>query len=376
MPSMKGFTLLEMLIVIAITGFMSVLVVPYSIKQITNNRAYDTAAEVSSAIFNAQQNANSFKNGKAYGVEVRNSDYAVFSSINENISQNLVGYWKMNESTWAGNTGEIINSANNYNHGVAVNGATTSDSPFKYGGQFNGTSSWANLGDITQLNGVNQFTVSTWVMQTNVTRSERAFHKATDTNNDISLAPFYTSLQQRIYVEVGNASNSFGYWNAAGVVQNNTWYHMAMVYNGTLTSNSNRLKLYVNGVQRTLVFSGTIPATTANLSSRNAAVGATLNSGVASNWLSGKIDELRVYNVALSDQHVQNLYKYNSRTIDSINYDLPGNLETDIISDSKIILFDEGGFRPNFTNSFNVVDGGSEVFVEINSEGLINYYIN
>lgn len=378
MLQIKGFTLIEILVVIGLISAISVLAVPYSIRQITDNRAYEAASELSSVIFNTQQNAYSYKDNKSYGVEVKSSEYTIFSSVDEDINQNLVGYWKMNEPSWTGLTsGEVVNSANNYYHGSAVSGATTSDSPYQFGGQFNGTNSWVNLGDITQLNnGASQFTVSTWVMQTNVTRSEGVFHKATDGNNDISLAPFYTSGQQRIYAEVGNGSNSFGYWNAAGVVQNNTWYHLAMVYNGGLTNNSNRLKLYVNGVPRTLTFSGTIPASTANLSTRDTAVGAALNSGVASNWLSGKIDELRVYNVALSDTDIQNLYKYNSRTINAVEYDLPLNLVTDIVSQNKVIVFEEAGFRPNFGTSFNVVYGGSEVAVEVNSEGLINYYIN
>ena len=47
-----------------------------------------------------------------------------------------------------------------------------------------------------------------------------------------------------------------------------------------------------------------------------------------------------------------------------------------MISTKKVINFDEGGFRPSFGTSFNVVYGGSQVFVEVNSEGLINYYIN
>lgn len=46
-----------------------------------------------------------------------------------------------------------------------------------------------------------------------------------------------------------------------------TWYHIAVVFDGTLTGNANRLKVFVNGVQKTLTFTGTIPATLLNSAS-------------------------------------------------------------------------------------------------------------
>ena len=49
---------------------------------------------------------------------------------------------------------------------------------------------------------------------------------------------------------------------SSGKIVANTWYHLAMVYDGSGSTNADKLKGYINGNQETLSFTGVIPSTT------------------------------------------------------------------------------------------------------------------
>lgn len=80
-----------------------------------------------------------------------------------------------------------------------------------------------------------------------------------------------------VQVNLSNGSSAYGY-TSSGLLAANTWGQWTMVYDGTQTGNANRLKFYFNGVQKTLTFSGTIPATTSSSI-------ASLDIGYQSNWV-------------------------------------------------------------------------------------------
>jgi hypothetical protein len=113
-------------------------------------------------------------------------------------------------------------------------------------------------------------------------------------NNDVT---FELWNDGNAYFEVGNGENSYGY------VSNNStnWQYMVMVYDGTLSGNSNRLKAFINGVQQTLTFSGTIPATTGTVDA-NLNVGAFLGNN---NYTRGNISQVKIYNRALTSTEIQ-----------------------------------------------------------------------
>jgi hypothetical protein len=84
-------------------------------------------------------------------------------------------------------------------------------------------------------------------------------------------------------------------------------YHVVVVYDGSLTGNANRLKVWVNGVQKTLTIgSGAVPATLRN-------GGATLYlgrfGGSLFRYLNGDMDEVRLWNSALTPSDVATLYE-------------------------------------------------------------------
>jgi hypothetical protein len=75
------------------------------------------------------------------------------------------------------------------------------------------------------------------------------------TSNNIEFAHYFSN--DFIY-----GVYSGGGYNHGSVSITNAFHYDVSIFDGTLTGNSNRLKIYVDGVQKTLTFSGTIPANT------------------------------------------------------------------------------------------------------------------
>lgn len=77
------------------------------------------------------------------------------------------------------------------------------------------------------------------------------------------------------------------------------WHHYAVVYDGTQTGNSNRLKIYRDGVLQTASFVGTIPATvgSASLTPR-------IGLSHAGSYGAGRVDDLRLFSALLDASDV------------------------------------------------------------------------
>jgi hypothetical protein len=74
----------------------------------------------------------------------------------------------------------------------------------------------------------------------------------------------------------------------------NQWFHTAMTYDGTT------MKVYLNGaLNGSTQFSGTIEQSTQSLR---------LGQGIGNEYFPGKIDDVRIYNRALSATEVKQLY--------------------------------------------------------------------
>lgn len=121
---------------------------------------------------------------------------------------------------------------------------------------FNGAEGHIDCGDIDALDNAQKFTYEGWVYL----KEWKPWTNLFDDNGK-TLMQVGGTLGE-IYCFVRNPSNSFGY--ATLVLPERVWTHVAMVFDGTQTGN-NRLKLYVNGVQKTLNYTGSaLPATTEN----------------------------------------------------------------------------------------------------------------
>jgi hypothetical protein len=77
------------------------------------------------------------------------------------------------------------------------------------------------------------------------------------------------------------------------------WVHLAATFDGTT------LRFYVNGTEVGNVGNATTPANYVSQSSVNAGIGANVYAGGPRDWFPGVVDDVAVYNTALSAAAVQ-----------------------------------------------------------------------
>lgn len=145
---------------------------------------------------------------------------------------------------------------------------------------------------------------SMWLRPDNVSTSRVPFSKRSSGQNTIMFR-FASAGSGQIYI--ANALSDAG--SHLGTFPNSTftsgnWYHVVIVFDGTQASNGTRLRAWVNGVEVTLTYTGTIPAT---LTDGTAAfeVGARTESGV---YYDGLMDESGMWDRPLTTDEIAFLY--------------------------------------------------------------------
>jgi hypothetical protein len=182
---------------------------------------------------------------------------------------------------------------------------------YNYSLNFDGDGDYVDSGDMTFTEGASALTWSMWVKP------------GTLSTQDCLLCKFNNAASQRSWaIETGgsdsskvrvsvstSASDDATYGETpAGVLSNGSWTHIVGVYDGTQTGNSNRLKIYVNGVPQAVSFTGTVPASTqATTSTMRLAA-----SSDGSRYYNGQADEVQVFNYPLTPLQVKMLYNQSS----------------------------------------------------------------
>lgn len=209
-------------------------------------------------------------------------------------STGLVAHWNFDQSTGTVLTDDSGNGLN------GTFGSTPTWTPGKINNslKFDG-SDFVQIGNIPQINGASKVTIATWMKRASAGAKVLVGKQAT--NQDLAIEAYSDG---RIYFQASKGSDTYGY-----ITLNDTnWHHVALVFDGTLSGNANRLKAYVDGVQRTLTFKGTVQTTT------------TTNTApfyigrVAGEYSNGQIDDTWLYARALSTAEVQDLAQVTADT--------------------------------------------------------------
>lgn len=168
---------------------------------------------------------------------------------------------------------------------------------------FDGNGDYVSLtaGNWGELDSASAFTLSSWINLDDITQTKYLFVKSLDGTHRVLV---YTNAS-RLYTEVSDGSTATGYFTLTGAVANGTYRHISVVYDGTQSTNATRLVVYLDGVAQTLTFSGTIPATTANMAAGTS--NTISNTGTAS--MLGYISDFRIYSTALSSANVASVFQ-------------------------------------------------------------------
>jgi hypothetical protein len=282
-----------------------------------------------------------------------------YSQIPTQVPTNgLVAYYGFN-----GNTSNSVNALHN---GIPHHISLTTD---RFGNpnsayQFNGTNSYINIGTIHSPS----FTYSAWVYVDTIIKMSSIISRLSDfygnNNAEVNIDStniFGGSIGYQYYISTGLNSASGPYSsmfnpasNTQNYLNNKSWYHLSLSYD----DNSRLSSIYLNGTLITR--NNTIPSSDVGYqliyiwkasyqydSSVSMYIGArpSINNNVG-NFFHGKIDDIAIYNKALPDSSIYNLYMVsypgtiNDTIYDTITITINDTIHHQVYDTTHITMYD------------------------------------
>jgi len=212
----------------------------------------------------------------------------VTNCSNFDLTTNLVAYYKF-ENNVLDDTG--IN--NGTNHGAVFVGGKIGKAL-----KFNGSSDYVEVPNSNSLGIINEITITAWVKADSLHAAVNDIAtKATSTDWRYANYRLGCLEDTRVIFVIGNEVASYNNIDS-NVALGNNWKHIAAVANGSLMS------LYINGsLDKSQPQTVSLAPNSATLR-----IGF-VNGGVLNNHFNGTIDEVRIYNKALSSEEISALYR-------------------------------------------------------------------
>ena len=205
----------------------------------------------------------------------------------------LVGYWPFDEGS-----GTIAyDKSGNNNNGTLINGPTWTGGKVAGGLNFNGSGNYIDIPNSSSLNFSSGFSAGAWIQGGNYSPWDPFLGKES-WNAGLGFVLLVGDSAGGITYYGGTGAGSMAAISFAGAAPPGVWTHVFF------TNSSGSAKMYINSI---LVASGSIPITNAP-NDLLVAARHTNDGGAASDWYGGKVDDVRVYNRALSASEVQALY--------------------------------------------------------------------
>ncbi len=240
------------------------------------------------------------------------------------LRKGLIGYWKMDEESWDGTAGEVIDSSGNENHGTAMcegeecTVPTTSAGRFGRGGEsFSTFDGYLDIPYESNLAISNEVTISAWVNMTDYGAwyDHWIMHKGSG---------IYVNYHLKIREQSGyfpefsfTTSDSTSHtWRASTGISTDVWTHVTISYR---YGDGNSIRLYVDGSH----IEGSWISGNGNvfpyIGNENLYIGGFQNSYNTS--FLGSLDEIRIYNRALSSAEIRALYEWAPGPISRLKFD-------------------------------------------------------
>lgn len=261
---------------------------------------------------------------------------AAYSSVSASLMSGLLGYWKMNETSWNGTLGEVIDSSGNGKSGYRTGSANTTN----LSGKFNSSGSFAAATDsvvTTASSGYIQnpnspLTVGVWIYPTTigsgtVANSIISFHRGSTEGSSLRFG--LGSSNKLMYYNHGDFTNT----SSSSTININTWSYVALAYNGIC------FQMYINGFAEGSCLSKTLVAG----GSFNVRIGSYAS---ASYNFIGNLDEVAIWNRALSAAEILQLYR---RGANRLKYQVRSCSASDC-SDQEAITVGKGWKGPDNTS--------------------------
>jgi len=154
-----------------------------------------------------------------------------------------------------------------------------------------------NIGNL--FSGITNFSFSGWFNLTSF-GSQQVFNILEGNNSRFGINTFNNQLRFNIYPGVAYIAN------LQNITSVNQWFHYAGVFNGAGASDTDRLKLYINGQPQTVIYYTTTPNSFPTLlSTADISIGGALS---PFNGMTGKSSNIQLWNTTLSEPEIETIY--------------------------------------------------------------------
>lgn len=213
---------------------------------------------------------------------------------------NLVSYWKMDETSWNGTANEVIDSKG-ANHGMrAGDAATISSSKIgSYAGVFDGAGDYIDIGQVVyDPTGSDNFSACGWFYASSLSSNMSFLGKRDGGGFRFSLQGGTTGDPLRFSIfGIGNQNS------ASSNLKTNTWNHTCISYD------LSNISFYLNG---SLLSEHPQTSSFLTAGARTLFLGAFNSSGSPTNYFDGRLDDWAIWNTALEADEVALIYSRQS----------------------------------------------------------------
>jgi len=238
--------------------------------------------------------------GDYYGVQTGERE-----AYCENCGLGPVGYWTFDEGY-----GTTAHDESGQGNDGAISGATWQDESECVSGKclwFDGNDDTVAISNSNFNFPIsNQFSMSKWInFQTLATAKPIVSQWGNSQNTVLVKTDDTNSDELRICIASSLIDDCTNYGITTDTdISENTWNNLQVVYDGSQSTNATKLKLFINGKQKNLSFTGTIPTTITD-SSEELEVGGDPD---LLTYINGKIDEVKIYPYARTVDQIKQDY--------------------------------------------------------------------
>lgn len=233
------------------------------------------------------------------------------------LDSGLAGYWALDDGTSGATPTSATDSSTNGNTGTLTNGPTWTTGQIGNAVQFDNSNDSIQVADAANLSFTNgsgadlPYSVSAWVYMNDITEtagivgkwiqaSSRMEWVLRSAGSIISFQNYHSNSTSNVIGRTAPISTGS---------HQGRWIQVTGTYDGSESSSG--MAIYINGVRADTADSGAGTYTGMSNTTAPVEIGA-YNSGT--NILNGSIDEVRIYNRALSADEVANLYRLTTPT--------------------------------------------------------------
>ena len=277
---------------------------------------------------------------------------SAFSQIPNYVPSNgLVGWWPFN--------GNANDESGNGNHGT-VNGATLTADRFGNNAQayaYDGIDDRIEIAHNQTLN-CSTVSISVWFNTNNFLASNGfgphllSKRETSGWGNSFQMNVGLNQAQNSCWADWSILGNGGIYYSNSTILNTGNWFNLVYTHDGT------NVKLFLNGaLVQTIVSPGLL-----TFNSLPLWFGARPNAGNNSNWFNGKLDDIGIWNRALTECEIQDLYQ---AQLNSASLNISAGADQSICAGDIVTLSGAGGSNYQWDN--NVVDGQAFAPAQSNS---------